>query len=391
MKFLEYLRSTYKISVSETDTRYLLDFLVSNDIPFHDLHTEDGIFSLLLYPPYYKQYSHLRGEHRYRKETRKQLGFHALLHRYRKRKGILVGMFLAVFLIIFSSLFIWDITITGADTIPEAAILNALENHGIKLGVFIPSVDTESVEQSMILDVDELSYVSINLRGTVAAVEVRERKPITEIEDKQTPSNLIATTDGQIEALQVTGGVSVVRPGDIVRKGELLVSGVIDSKALGYRLVRARGEVFARVTLSYQTVIPYETEEKIYTGEFFSQKSIKIFSKTIKLFGKDSISPPTCDKIETERRLYLFGFIKLPLFITETKYAVYDLVPKTLTQTEALRQAYDDIQTQNEHILENAEILGRHTRITEDETSLCMTQQIECIINIAEEIKIETD
>ncbi|MBQ8496715.1 MAG: sporulation protein YqfD [Clostridia bacterium] len=391
MSPLEYLRSAYRISVSESDTRFLLDILVANDIPFHDLRTEDGMFSLLLYMPYYKEYARLRGERRYRKETREQLGFRALLHRYRKRKGILVGFVLAIFLIVFSSLFVWDITVTGADTIPEAVILDALEKRGVKLGTFVPSVDTEAIEQVMILDVEGLSYVSINLRGTVASVEVRERKQDTEIEDRQTPSNLIATADGQIEALQVTGGVSVVKPGDIVRKGELLVSGVIDSQALGYRLVRARGEVFARVTLSYQTQIPYETEEKVYTGEFFSQKSIKIFSKTIKLFGKDSISPSTCDKIEMERRIYLFGFIKLPIFIMETKYAEYELVLKTLTQTEALRMAYDDIRAQSENILDDAEILGRHTRITEDENTLCMTQQIECIINIAEEVKIETD
>jgi similar to stage IV sporulation protein len=127
-------------------------------------------------------------------------------------------MFLAVFLIIFSSLFIWDITITGADTIPEAAILNALENHGIKLGVFIPSVDTENSEEFLILDVDGLSFVSINLRGTVVQVEIRERKKNTEIVDTQSPSNLIASVDGQIEALRITGGAITVKLGETVKK-----------------------------------------------------------------------------------------------------------------------------------------------------------------------------
>lgn len=391
MKPIEYLRSAYRISVSEGDAKWVLDFLVANDLPFHDMRTEENTFSFLLYTPYYKEYARLRGERRYRKEERVRLGFLALLHRYRKRKGILVGAFLALFLIVFSSFFIWDVTVTGADAIPEAVILKALEERGVKLGAFVPSVDTEFAEQAMILDVEGLSYVSINLRGTVAAVEVRERRIDTEIEDRQSPSNLIAVCDGQIEALLVTGGVSAVKLGDIVKKGELLVSGVIDSNALGYRLVRARGEVLARTTLTYRTEIPYQTEEKVYTGKFFSQKSVKFFSKTVKLFGKDSISPSSCDKIESERRLYLFGFIKLPVFIIETKYAEYELVPRTLTQTEALRKAYGDIRAQSEEMLEDAEILGRHTHISEDEHALYMTQQIECIINIAEEVKIETD
>ena len=82
-----------------------------------------------------------------------------------------------------------------------------------------------------------------------------------------------------------------------MRKGDLLVSGIIDSKALGYRLVRARGEVFAAVTLTYDVEIPYEMERKVYTGEFLTEKDVKFFAKTIKLFGKDSISPSSCDTI----------------------------------------------------------------------------------------------
>lgn len=385
------LRSAHRISVAESDARFVLDFLVTHDIPFHDLKTEDGALSFLIYDPYFKEYARLRAERRYRRETRTQMGVRALLYRYRKRMGIPVGFLLALLLMIASSLFVWDITVTGAQRIPEAVILDALAARGLTLGTFVPSVNTEILEQAIILDVDGLSLVSINLRGTVASVEVREREENTEIVDRQTPSNLIASMDGQIEAMEITGGLKTVSPGQIVRKGDLLASGVIDSQALGYRLVRARGEVFARTTLTYRTEIPLETTEKVYTGRFQTQKSIKIFAKTVKLFGKDSISDLTCDKIEVERRIYLFGKIKLPIFITETTYAEYELVPKMLTQPEALRKAYANIREMSEETLADAEILGRHTRIEQSETSLFMTQQIECIINIAEEVKIETD
>jgi hypothetical protein len=135
--------------------------------------------------------------------------------------------------------------------------------------------------------------------------------------------------------------------------------------------------------------IPYETTQKQYTGNFFSQKSIKFFSKTIKLFRKDSISPSSCDKIESERRIYLFGLIKLPIFITEIEYAEYEMVSRTLTQKEALAEAYRQLQALYENDLAEAEILGRYTSFSENETKIQLTQQIECIINIAKEVKIE--
>ena len=148
-----------------------------------------------------------------------------------------------IFLLVFSSLFVWDITVSGNETIPESVILDAMEENGLRLGAFIPSLDTERIEGVVILEVDGISFISVNLRGTVANVELRERADNTEIVDIESPSNLVASRDGQISALEITGGVSKVKLGEIVKKGDLLASGVIDSAALGYRLVRARGSI----------------------------------------------------------------------------------------------------------------------------------------------------
>ncbi len=389
-RIIEYFRSPYRIEIAESDSRLVLDFLVANDIPFHDIQNEEGTFSFLLYTPYFKIYEKKRGDRRYRKEVRVQTGFQVLLSKYRKRKGLLVGFILSLALLIFSTLFVWDITIVGADRIPEGEILAALEEQGMKLGAFIPTLDKEKIERTIILEVDGISLISINLRGTVANVEIKERQTNPEIIDRTSPSNLVATADGQIEALEITGGVAAVALGDVVKKGDLLVSGVIDSTALGYRLVRARGEVTARTTLTYHIEIPFQTTEKVYTGDFHTKKSVKFFSKIIKLFGKDSISAPTCDKIEVERRLYLFDTVKLPIFLIETTYAEYEILPKTLTEEEALRAAYAKLREESEAALSDAEILSRHTDITMDETALYLDVQVECIIDITEEVKIGT-
>lgn len=110
----------------------------------------------------------------------------------------------------------------------------------------------------------------------------------------------------------------------------------------------------------------------------------------IKLFRKDSISDSTCDKIERERRIYLFDTIKLPVFIKETSYAEYEILPKTLTRQEAMKKAENALLSMSEEALTDAEILGKHITVTENENSLSLTWQVECIVNIAEEIKIET-
>ncbi len=391
MSLIEYFRSAYEITMDEKGARAALDFLVRYDIPFYHLETKDERVSFRMYAPYFREYTARRRERRFSGETRKRLGFAVLVSKYKARAGLFVGGLFGIFLLVFSSLFVWDITVSGNETIPESVILDAMEENGLKLGAFIPSLDTERIEGVVILEVDGISFVSINLRGTVAGIELRERADNTEIIDIESPSNLIASMDGQISALEITGGVSKVRLGEIVKKGDLLASGIIDSAALGYRLVRARGTVSARTTMTYPIEVPLEITEKVYTGEVKTYKSVKFFSKMINFFRKDNISEESCDRIEEERRIYLFGKIKLPISIVETTYAEYEMKTRTMTEAEALQKAKDALRLTSEDDLADAEILARHTNVFCNGETLFLTEKVECIVNIAEEVKIGTE
>ena len=390
MNILGFFRGVYVITVARSAADEVLDLLVGHNIPFHEQKLTETTLTFRLYPSYFKAYARLRGELRYEGEARRRLGLGALFHRHRKRRGFFIGAVMAALLLIASSLFVWDIRISGNARVPTDEILTALSSQGVKIGAFIPTLDKERAEGEIMLEIGELSWISINLRGTVAQVEVHERKSVAEAIDKESPSNLIAAMDGQITALEVTGGQTIVVPKQVVRKGDLLVSGIIDSKALGYRLVRARGEVFAAVTLTYDVEIPYEMEKKVYTGEFFTEKSVKFFAKTIKLFGKDSISPSSCDTIEVERRIYLFDRIALPIFITETTHSVYEMQTVLLSEDEAIALAYEKLHAMCDETLEDAEILARRTNFNFGEDALTLHEEVDCVLNIAEEVKIGT-
>ena len=390
MKILNFFRGVYVITVATSAVNEVLDLLVSHNIPFHGQKFTDTTLTFRLYPPYFKAYARLRGEKRYEGEVRRHLGLGALFHRHRKRAGFFLGAVMAAVLLVASSLFVWDVRISGNERVSADEIRTALSSHGVEVGTFIPSLRKERVESEIMLEIRELSWISINLRGTVALVEVHERKDGDQIMDTQSPSNLIAAMDGQITALEVTGGQTVAKLSQTVRKGDLLVSGIIDSKALGYRLVRARGEVFAAVTLTYDVEIPYEMEKKVYTGEFITEKSVKFFTKTIKLFGKDSISPSNCDTIEVERRIYLFDRIALPIFITETTHSVYEMQTVLLSEDEAIALAYEKLHAMCDETLEDAEILARRTNFNFGEDALTLHEEVDCVLNIAEEVKIST-
>ena len=388
MTLIEYLRSPHEITVDQKGARAALDFLVRHDIPFYHLTASEDTVSFRLYAPYFREYSARRKERRFSGETRKRLGLSVLFSKYKNRTGLFAGAVVGIFLLVYSSLFVWDVTVTGNESIPESVVLDALAENGLTLGTYIPNLDTERLEGILMLEIDGVSFISVNLRGTVAHIEIKERAKNAEIVDLSSPSNLVASMDGQIAAMEITGGVNKVKTGEIVKKGDLLASGVIDSKALGYRLVRARGTVLARTTLTYKIEIPLETHEKVYTGKSKTYQSLKFFSKIINFFRKSNISEENCDRIEKERRLFLFGKIKLPIFIIETTYAEYETRSRILTEAEALQKAKKQLRLESDNDLADAEILARHTSVFLDETKLVLTEQVECIIDIAKEVKI---
>ena len=75
--------------------------------------------------------------------------------------------------------------------------------------------------------------------------------------------------------------------------------------------------------------------------------------------------------------------------ITE-KYTEYEERTRTLSENEAYKLALKEIKEKSESELENAEILSRDTVMTNENGVLSLKVYVECILDIAEEIKIDT-
>ena len=61
-----------------------------------------------------------------------------------------------------------------------------------------------------------MSWVSINIFGTKAVLEVKENSETPQIADSTTPMNIIAKKDGQIVLVEGHKGANAVKEGDVV-------------------------------------------------------------------------------------------------------------------------------------------------------------------------------
>ena len=101
--------------------------------------------------------------------------------------------------------------------------------------------------------------------------------------EKGTPTNLKASADGIITKINITSGNCLVKPGDTVAKGDLLVSGVIE-RADSTQFVRSAGSITAK-TERELTVSGYykrTLDEKI--GRIKRKSVLSFFGINIPLF-----------------------------------------------------------------------------------------------------------
>ena len=130
-------------------------------------------------------------------------GLPDFLLRFRKRYAFLVGLTLSLCAVAVLSRFVLTIEVTGNERVPTAVILTQLRQLGVKPGVYGPSIDRQQVAQEALLELEELSWMGINLHGTRLEVIVRESIPAPERVDEKGYYDIVAEADGiitQVEA-----------------------------------------------------------------------------------------------------------------------------------------------------------------------------------------------
>lgn len=317
-------------------------------------------------------------------------GLPALFLRYRRRVGGLIGALCFCLIVFCSGRVVWDVRVEGNRRLSDREVIDGLRVCGLRIGSVISELDTTALENRMLIESDEISWISVNLRGTVAHVEIRETEFPPE-EEEFIASNLIAAEDGQIEWLEDVRGNVAVKVGDVVGKGELLVGGLYETADGTLRYARAHGKVLARTKRTFSVEIPLTYEKKVYTGEVKVEKSLIFFEKEVKFFGNSRNFKGTCDTINTVEYFELPGEVTLPVGIRTVRYLAYEIVPCEREAEKALELGLYRLRLLAEGAVPEGALVRKGLDATLTETSYRITCQAEYIENIAKEIEIEIE
>ncbi len=270
-------------------------------------------------------------------------GFPPLFRRLLARPSLIVGIVLALLLLGSARLFLWEVKIEGNYDLDSTELEEELALAGLFRGRFLPTLSEDAVALALRSGDARVAYAGVNVVGTVAYVQVREREaggaPLA-----KTPANLVARCEGVVTMPLIFEGKCLVAAGDVVRAGQLLASGVIDTQNHGYRVTRAAGQVLARTVQQYTVRVPFSDTKKSYTGQKTEEISLLFFGNGRKLFKFTNKNIDKCDIIEEIKYFTLPDGKRLPFGIAKRTAVEYTEAPVQRDALEARQMAYDELE-----------------------------------------------
>lgn len=314
--------------------------------------------------------------------TVKRGGLPVVAEKYRYRYGIIMGAIAAVFLLVLSFNTVWRIELKGNNLLSFGEVETLLAENGFFVGSYIPGADLTLIENKIMNSSQDVAWMSINIDGTVAKVEIREKKQPKP--DSVKSADLVATRDGKIERIEAFDGNCVVKVGDVVKKGDLLVSGTYYGEEGAERYTVAKGNIYARTLRHFSVEVPMKFSQKSYTERKKRDIYINFFKKSIKIFSNSGKMYPSCDIICKNRVLGLFGGKSLPIGYSVTEYLEYEMTETEISENEAMEKAFSLLEEELSSLSKEIELLRKNIEFEIKDGVYVLNCELVCVENVAE-------
>lgn len=319
-------------------------------------------------------------------------GLYGIFKRVPNKVAVVLSLLASLVLVFFLSELVWDIRVEGNGEIAEEEILLALKESGFEIGDFWRRIDTGEVEATLLSMKDNLAWVNINRRGSVAYVKVMEKdcgkEPSGEKYGKY--SNIVATCDCVIEEITLKRGRALVKVGDAVKKGQILVLGM-GSDDFGGELTSAEATVIGRVNRELSVEVDRKSEIKGYNEGKICSVTLNLFKISLNIFKNYGNLTNECVIIEDEIEYTLPGNKKLPFSITKAYGYEESKVTVEYTDEELIRLASQRLNDMTLKALENADLLRIKTYGEFTDTGYSMRSDVVFLTEVSKCVEFTVD
>ena len=320
-------------------------------------------------------------------KVKKKCGMPFFLIENRKRMGLMAGAAYYILFVITMNCFIWCIDISGSMKYSTEQIYDAAISAGARFGKCRFFLDEGEIARNIYKQFkDELSWATVNVKGSRLSVEVRDTVIPSEKEpEDKSPCNIVADFDGVIVSDETYSGVKCMSKGSAVKAGDLLISGVVENEDLSASYYKADGRFTALHRISQGYSVDFsEVKSKILSAKRYLFTDI--FGIKFPLFFKNP------DEISTEFNSHLYLTIRsviLPFNIRIRSYAKTEEC--LLTEKQAYIMAADLFSEKTYYKLRNSKVTASDVKIKNEKNLIIIESEHDCIDFIGKSKPIITE
>ena len=371
------LENRYLVKIEGKDPHRFLLNLIKMNFQFYRVKEKSSSLELLLNEANYQRLMEMKTI--YQITLKRIYGPKALWQQIWNKRIFWVAFLLGCLVFFLLTHIIFSVEVIHTKKAIRDMLYEELAQYGITRFHFCVSFEQKEKIRSEILakHKDTLEWMEIERIGTKYVVRVEERM-LNDPTETPTVRDIVARKDGIITRIEASQGEIVAKKDQYVRKGDLLITGVIHNKEEAQAYVMAKGNVYAETWYKVTVAMPLHYHEEKATGKKTQLLQVHFLNHTFSLFDFAHYK---------NKKSTVTNLLKNPLFPLSFDYVVeqeMDVIDENYTPEEATQKANEMAASK---VLEQLNVNGRilqqkDLKITQEDSKIV----IEVFLKVEEDI-----
>ncbi len=346
MSLASFIRGYVRISVTGLGTERFINICRNNGIKLYNLSSRSIKADMDMSVSDFMKIKSAKRITGVRIELIRRVGAPFFLQRNRKRHFFVYGILIFLLINIILSGYLWRIEVEGNSYYSAKEIIQYINSMNIHYGMRTGDVSCYDIETALRKEFDKITWVSADIDGSRLRINIKENEDDTVDTKDDTPMDIAASKDGIITSIVTRSGTPIVKAGDEVKAGDVLVMSKVESlnesgESFGVKYVHADADIIIETDYTYTDTAERAYEYKNYTGRVKEGTGIKIGNNLINYNIKEC-SFENYDVVTEYETISPYTNFNLPITYAYFYYKEYEILTAEYTDDEL-----SDILSQN--------------------------------------------
>lgn len=368
MGFGTFFRGRVRIKVNGLGTERFFNICKNNGIRIYNLRFEDNEAYAAMSIEDFRKIRPFRRAAGVHVEIADRYGMPFWLYSNRNRQFFVCGIMLFFGINFFMSRYLWRIEVEGNSYYSEKTIIEFVESLDISYGTKTSDISCYYIETALRKEFDKITWVSADIDGSRLLINIQENEDARFSYEEGEPCDIVASKDGIVSSIITRSGTPIVKAGDAVKAGDVLVMSKVDSlnesgESFGVKYIEADADIILETEYYYNDYLARSYEKKTYTGREKERQGIKIGDRMIN-YNIGKCDYENYDVFVSYESVKPYDNFSLPVTYAFLCYKEYEMIPSEYTDEELDSLLKEKINKYIENLQENSvQIISNSVRI----------------------------